>query len=216
MAPCILVEVNAHYGRATAQAVSCWPLTAEARLRSWVSPCGIYDGRSGTGTVLLRVLQFPCQYHSTVPLHTHISPGEWTVAAVLRHNLTPSTWTTKTNRHCTEVRSASIIRTITLMMEVVCLLRDYTASYPRRLSYWCSPPCEPGEISLTSFIHFSPHSSRTVLQRPSEILYLLFYRFRLSEYRGITIRVFSFHDETRLRVISLHLCIQMIIQQISL
>jgi hypothetical protein len=33
-----------------AQAVSRRPLTAEARVRSWVSPCGISGGQSGTGT----------------------------------------------------------------------------------------------------------------------------------------------------------------------
>jgi hypothetical protein len=37
---------------------------------------------------------FPCQYHSTIILHTHISSGGWTTcplgAAVQRHSLTPS------------------------------------------------------------------------------------------------------------------------------
>jgi hypothetical protein len=41
-----------------------------------------------------------CQYHSAVALQTRISPGGWTigplVAAVLRHSLTLSTWTTTT------------------------------------------------------------------------------------------------------------------------
>jgi hypothetical protein len=35
---------------------------------------------------------FPCQYHSTVVLHTHISSGRWIsplVAAVQRHSFTP-------------------------------------------------------------------------------------------------------------------------------
>jgi hypothetical protein len=41
-----------------AQAVSRRPLTAEARVRSRVSPCGICDGQSDTGTV------FHCQFHS--------------------------------------------------------------------------------------------------------------------------------------------------------
>jgi hypothetical protein len=38
-----------------------------------------------------------CPYHSTVAIHAHISPGGWTigllVSAVLRHSLTPWTWT---------------------------------------------------------------------------------------------------------------------------
>jgi hypothetical protein len=37
-------------GRAVAQAVSRRPLTAEARVRSRVVPCGICGGRSVTGT----------------------------------------------------------------------------------------------------------------------------------------------------------------------
>jgi hypothetical protein len=36
-------------GRAMAQAVSRLPLTAEARVRSRVSPCGICGGQSGSG-----------------------------------------------------------------------------------------------------------------------------------------------------------------------
>jgi hypothetical protein len=37
-------------GRAMAQAVNHWPLTAEAWVHAWVSPCGICGGQSGTGT----------------------------------------------------------------------------------------------------------------------------------------------------------------------
>jgi hypothetical protein len=41
---------------------------------------------------------FPCQYHFTVAPHTHISPEGWAIgpliASVLRHSLSPSTWTT--------------------------------------------------------------------------------------------------------------------------
>jgi hypothetical protein len=51
--------VRALVGRAMAQAVSRRPLTAKARVRSRVSPCGIYGGRSGTGTGFFpRVLRF--------------------------------------------------------------------------------------------------------------------------------------------------------------
>jgi hypothetical protein len=41
-----------------AQVVSRRPLTAEARVRARVNPCGICGGQSGTGTGLLRVLRF--------------------------------------------------------------------------------------------------------------------------------------------------------------
>jgi hypothetical protein len=53
-------------GRAMAQAVSRRPLTAEARVRSPVSPCGICGGQRGTGIgVSPSTLVFPCQFHST-------------------------------------------------------------------------------------------------------------------------------------------------------
>jgi hypothetical protein len=55
-----------------AQAVSRRPLTAEARVRSRVSPYGICGRQSGTGTTGLSpsTSVFPCQFHSTgAPLH---------------------------------------------------------------------------------------------------------------------------------------------------
>jgi hypothetical protein len=56
-----------------AQAVSRRALTAEAR----VNPCGIYGGQSGTGTGFSPSSSVsPCQYHSTVVIHTHISSGD--------------------------------------------------------------------------------------------------------------------------------------------
>jgi hypothetical protein len=52
-----------------AQVVSRRPLTAEAR----VNPCRICGGQSGTVTGFsLSSSVFPCQYHSTVALQTHI------------------------------------------------------------------------------------------------------------------------------------------------
>jgi hypothetical protein len=53
------------------RAVSRRPVTAEARVRSRVSPCGICGGQSGTATVFSPSTSgFPCQFHSTgAPLH---------------------------------------------------------------------------------------------------------------------------------------------------
>jgi hypothetical protein len=42
--------LNLSKGRDMAQDVSCWPLTAEARVRVRVNPCWICDGQSGIGT----------------------------------------------------------------------------------------------------------------------------------------------------------------------
>jgi hypothetical protein len=61
-------------GRAMAQAVSRWPVTAEARVRARVNPRRICGGQSGTGQVFSRVLRFPLQiYHSTIAPYSSIT-----------------------------------------------------------------------------------------------------------------------------------------------
>jgi hypothetical protein len=63
-------------GRAIAQVVSRRPVTAEAQVRARVNPCSIYGGQSGIGTRFSPSSSvFPCQYHSTVALQTHIIWG---------------------------------------------------------------------------------------------------------------------------------------------
>jgi hypothetical protein len=71
---CVSDNIFATFGCAMTQAVSHRPLTVEARVRAGVSPCGRQSG-IGTG-FFSEFLGFPCQYHSTVALHTHISSGE--------------------------------------------------------------------------------------------------------------------------------------------
>ena len=57
-----------------AQAVSRRPVTAEARVRSRISLCGICGGQSVSGTGFpSSTTVFPCQFHSTgAPLHGKI------------------------------------------------------------------------------------------------------------------------------------------------
>jgi hypothetical protein len=56
-------------GCAMAQAVSHWPLTAEAR----VNPCVICGGQSGTGQVFSKYFSFPRKYHSTIAPYSSIT-----------------------------------------------------------------------------------------------------------------------------------------------
>jgi hypothetical protein len=64
-------HIPAHFEHCMVQAVSSLPLTAKARVRARVSPCGIYGEQSGTGTGFCPSYSvIPCQYHSTVVFHT--------------------------------------------------------------------------------------------------------------------------------------------------
>jgi hypothetical protein len=50
-------------GCTMAQAVSCWPLTAESRVRARAQPCGICGAQSGTGTGFSQISSF---YHVSI------------------------------------------------------------------------------------------------------------------------------------------------------
>jgi hypothetical protein len=66
--------------------VSRRPLTAEARIRTRVNPCGICGGHSGTGTGFSPSSSvFPCQYHSTVAVQTYIIWGMRNMLTLSRH-----------------------------------------------------------------------------------------------------------------------------------
>jgi hypothetical protein len=86
-------------GRAISQAVSRRPLTAEAQARAQVIPCGICGGQSGTGTGFSPSSSIP-PVNVSPPWLFILMWGRTIgplVAAVQRHSLTPSMWTTTTN-----------------------------------------------------------------------------------------------------------------------
>jgi hypothetical protein len=67
-----------------AQAVSRRPLSAEARVRARLSPCGIWGGRSGTGPDFsLSFSVYLCQYDHTMAVRSHASPGGRTIGLLV-------------------------------------------------------------------------------------------------------------------------------------
>jgi hypothetical protein len=60
-------------GHAMAQAVSCWPLTMEARVRARLIHVGFVVDKVALGQVFLRLLWLSSVniYHSTIALQTH-------------------------------------------------------------------------------------------------------------------------------------------------
>jgi hypothetical protein len=85
------------------QAVSRWPLTAEARVRARVNPCGICGGQSGTGQVFSEYFGFPCKYIIPPLLHIHLSPPHEVCdccdQAAHYHNLGPKLGASLLTRH---------------------------------------------------------------------------------------------------------------------
>jgi hypothetical protein len=86
-----------------AQAVSRWRLTAEARVRARVNPCGICGGQSGTGQVFSEYFGFPCKYIIPPLLHIHLSPPhevcDRSDQAAHHHNLSPQLGASLLTRH---------------------------------------------------------------------------------------------------------------------
>jgi hypothetical protein len=85
-----------------AQAVSRWPLTAEARVRARVNPSGICGGQSGTGQVFSEYFGFRCKYHSTIAPYSSITAKEvcdCSDQAAHYHNLGPQLGASLLTRH---------------------------------------------------------------------------------------------------------------------
>jgi hypothetical protein len=69
-------------GRAITQAVSPWPPTAAARVRSQVRSCGIRGGQSGSGVGFLSSSVSPTNSHSTCCSTLIMSSKDGTIADV--------------------------------------------------------------------------------------------------------------------------------------
>jgi hypothetical protein len=141
-----------------AQAVSRRPLTAEARVRSRVGPCGFCGGQSGTGTGFSPSTSvFPCQFYSTG------APLEWKG----RNNLIIFITGLQNKLRC--VRSiccgalkkitSQNIATFTYIFKVTCFLSKMVrfclkwCNYSRRL--WRIQPTETLHCLLYLYICFS-------------------------------------------------------------
>jgi hypothetical protein len=68
-------KINLMTGRTIFQAVSHLPLKAISLIRAWSVHVEFEVDEVALGQVYLRVLLFPCQYHSTITLHAHTSSG---------------------------------------------------------------------------------------------------------------------------------------------
>jgi hypothetical protein len=76
-----------------AQAVSCWPITMEARVHTWVSPCGIVVDKVVLGQIFLsKLFGFPLSIsiHHCCILISHC-PIRCAIALTKQHIITPST-----------------------------------------------------------------------------------------------------------------------------
>jgi hypothetical protein len=72
-----------HFGRAIAQAISCWLPTTAARVRARVWSRGICGGQSGAGAGFLQVLQFPLPIFIPPNSPSSQSPGARTTGELL-------------------------------------------------------------------------------------------------------------------------------------
>jgi hypothetical protein len=70
-----IIVVTLSIGRAMAQVISRWPLTAETRVHPQVNPCGICGGQWHWDRFFSECSVFPSIYHYTVALQTHVIWG---------------------------------------------------------------------------------------------------------------------------------------------